>query len=104
MFSVVTCDRYSDWSLHVPPSSPSLEARDQGWRVEVLRKGNSLWVLVDGQKLREVRWAFVDDDDDVGKDTEMWVGVMAARPADGQEGLEVGFEGLEVELDDGDDG
>ena len=102
MCSVVACDRYSDWSVHASSDGLAVEERTggKGWRGEFGRDKDSLWVLMDGELVRQVRWTFVDDDDDDDdvEDAEMWVGVMVARPADKEDGLEVGFGDLVVEI------
>lgn len=73
--SVVSKDRWADWSLTEVPSG------GQATTLELERDAeNTLWVyLVDGASrvpLREVTWAFEQEET-----VECWIGSYAARPA-----------------------
>lgn len=80
------------------------------------KRTSTLWIyIVEGRggsrekrrAVREVSWVFEDvarneeeEDGAAGKQRECWVGVYAAKPNENEgdeEGLEVVFEGLEVE-------
>ncbi|KAK4570460.1 hypothetical protein LTR86_002540 [Recurvomyces mirabilis] len=100
---VVGTDRFSDWSLAPMPGAGQDDQRTA--RFEAVRDGTTLWVYVvvggERQALREVKWAFLDEGED-GDGVEMKVGVYAAKPTpdagDEKAGVEVNFEGLEVEV------
>lgn len=86
-YSCVTCDRYSDWSLHPINNKAKL-------RIEAVRDGDALWIIADGVRIREPKFAFLEER---RGDEELWIGVTAAKPS--KEGsLEVTFEDLVIEL------
>lgn len=93
---VVGTDRYSDWSL-----CAMFEAGGKARLEAVVEEGETIWVyaVVGGkrQPLREVKWVF----EGKGRESEVWVGVYAAKPTpdEGDEGrvLEVGFEDVILE-------
>lgn len=100
--STVTCDLFSDWSL----ASEGIKDAGEGKMSVTLElekdpKGGALWIYaIDGEErkpLREVTWIL-----NLDEDVEMWVGVYAATPImEGRgegDGLEVRFEGWELEL------
>lgn len=69
-------------------------------RIEMVReKDVSLGIyLIEGgerRRIRQVNWAFVDEDEGA---TECWVGVYAAKPAKEGGELVVSFKELEIEL------
>ncbi|KAJ5179908.1 hypothetical protein N7492_003118 [Penicillium capsulatum] len=87
--SVVTRDRWADWSLRPIPSGGNAAT------LEFAREADdSLWIyLVEGEQrspLREVTWIF---EKEVG---ELWIGVYAAQPSEG-DGLAVKFSDLVIE-------
>ncbi|CAF9907832.1 MAG: hypothetical protein GOMPHAMPRED_005998 [Gomphillus americanus] len=84
-FSCVVCDRFSDWSLH------PLEGKQ---RIEAVREGDALWILAGGKRIREPKFAFIEERKG---DAEMWIGVTAAKPSKEGE-LQVRFEDLEIEV------
>lgn len=108
--STVGCDKFADWSLTPLPvsasaSSSSVSNSKEGYASVTLElekdaKEGTLWVyIVDGEErfpIREVTWVL-----DV-EETEIWIGVYAATPImEGRvegEGLEVRFEGWELEI------
>ena len=92
--STVATDGWSDWSLRpsVTEASATVEM--------VSEEDGSLWIyLIDGEggrsPMREVTWWGALDGE-----TEVWVGVYAARPdPEGRGGeLEVRFSGLKIEI------
>lgn len=122
--STVGCDRWADWSLHDPPlTNGKVTMEIEREVVSNAKKGekrtSTLWIYVveEGggsrekrRAVREVSWVFEDvvrneeeEDEErgaAGKERECWVGVYAAKPKRNEgdeEGLEVVFEGLEVE-------
>lgn len=72
--------------------------------VEFERKAGSdaLWAywVINGEKkpVREVTWAFIDEEDGIGK---VWVGVYAARPAKVGTDLQFDFSNFAVEDENG---
>lgn len=72
--SVVSKDRWSDWSL-TPLSSGRNAAT-----IEMVREHGALWIyLIEGNErvpLREVTWAFEHDDT-----AQCWIGAFAAKPS-----------------------
>lgn len=93
---------FSDWSL-----SPVTPANATSARFLIERDGSELWVYaVDEDErpdagrypLRELTWAFLEDR--ANEDTEIWVGVYAAKPTyeedDLTQGIEVFFENLVI--------
>ena len=90
--SVVTKDRWADWSLlPVPSGGPAAT-------IELVRESdNSLWIyLVEGvQKspIREITWVFSEENV-----KECWVGVYAARPSREGGDLSVNFGHLIIDL------
>lgn len=89
--SVVTKDRWADWSLLQIPSGGNAAT------LELVREADgSLWIyLVEGTEkspIREVTWVFQEADVE-----EFWVGVYAARPSNGGE-LSVNFRDLGIDL------
>ena len=103
--SVVSCERWADWSLHPLPPESVRSAHEAKVSLVMERKvepngkrGPRLKVSMVGREtriIREVAWAF---EDGVG---ELWVGVLAnqatAAAGDGIEGARVTFEDVEVE-------
>ena len=95
--SVVSCDRFSDWSLCPLPMLGATHATIEAERVET-----TLWIyfVFNGEKraLREVKWAFLEDRE---ADAEMWVGAYAAKPTpetdDAETGIEVTFRDFKLE-------
>jgi len=91
--STVVKDRSADWSL---AQTNIQNGNKVSLLVERHEKDDTLWVYaVDGEKkspLREVTWILSEKGD-----SEVWVGVYAARPMPGED-LEVKFEGFGLEL------
>lgn len=96
--SSVACDRYADWSLQ------QLAEDTSSVTIEFERKAEedalwAYWVTGSERKpIREVTWAFVNDEDEKG---EIWVGVYAARPAKLGDELRMVFSELAIEDDSG---
>lgn len=94
MISVVTKDRWADWSLR-----PLLVEGSKGARVRMEDTGDgNLWIFVigqDGKKhpVREVTWW-----GEIGADTEVLVGPAAAKPSTEGGDLIVNFKDLELEI------
>ncbi|KAK4170072.1 hypothetical protein QBC43DRAFT_307100 [Cladorrhinum sp. PSN259] len=100
--SVVSCDRWADWSVAPLVSDPS----SPDWTTLSIEKetdehGTSLWVyqvLEEGKRkepIREICWVFGNDDNE---EWEVGVSAMAARPARGEElgELKVDIKNFEV--------
>lgn len=89
--SVVTKDRWADWSLLPVPSGGSAATLEMSREPD-----DSLWVYaVDrGQRspIREVTWIFSEEGVQ-----ETWVGVYTAQPSAGS-GLSVNFANLVINL------
>ncbi|KAJ9605781.1 hypothetical protein H2200_009630 [Cladophialophora chaetospira] len=98
LVGTVAKDRWSDWSLR-PLLAETLSIEGVA-TVEIENASDgSLWVWLvseGGQKLplREVTWW-----GDLAKDTEVWIGIYAAKPAPHGEkdDLVVTFEGLDIQ-------
>ncbi|KAM0713475.1 hypothetical protein Q7P37_010437 [Cladosporium fusiforme] len=101
-FGTVGTYAFSDWSL-----SPVTPGNATSARFLMEREGSELWVYaVDENEgsdagrypLRELTWAFLEDRAE--EDTEIWVGVYAAKPTyeedDPTQGIEVFFEDLVI--------
>lgn len=122
--SAVACDRWADWSLHDPPlANGKVTMEIEREVVNNAKNGekrtSTLWIYIVEERggsrekrraVREVSWVFEDaarneeeveeEDAAAGKQRECCVGVYAAKPNKNEgdeEGLEVVFEGLEVE-------
>ena len=91
--STVVKDRSADWSL---AQTNIKNGKEVTLLVERHEKDDTLWIYaVDGENkapLREVTWILSEDGD-----SEVWVGVYAARPMPGGD-LEVKFEAFELQL------
>ncbi|WYZ35315.1 hypothetical protein EsH8_I_001591 [Colletotrichum jinshuiense] len=100
--STVACDRWADWS--VTPLASFEDSKTITVLVEQGRDGlgKSFWVYYvkqDGTKepLREICWVYGDDDAS-GKDWNLTVGALVARPAkETKESLEVQFKDFDVQ-------
>ncbi|KAJ0165121.1 Uncharacterized protein CTA2_12319 [Colletotrichum tanaceti] len=100
--STVACDRWADWSI--APLAGFEETKSITVLVEKGRDGLGLglWVYYvkqDGSKepLREICWLYGDDDAS-GKDWNLTVGALVARPAKDAKGdLEVHFKDFDVQ-------
>ncbi|KAK4228606.1 hypothetical protein QBC38DRAFT_151620 [Podospora fimiseda] len=103
-FSVVSCDRWADWSvtpLLPDPSNPDWTT------LSIVKEGDehgiSLWVyqVLDGwrrkEPIREICWVFGDSING-GEGWEISVSAMAARPAKGEEKGELKVEGKDLEV------
>ncbi|GAB7364568.1 hypothetical protein MBLNU230_g5375t1 [Neophaeotheca triangularis] len=107
--STVVADRVSDWSLCPLPGSSETASGGVSATVEVVDLGEKVVVnalLEDGGKvvLREVPWILLAGDE--GAVGEVWIGVYVAKPTADEGGweaggLEVRFEGLEIEVMEG---
>lgn len=89
--SVVTKDRWADWSLRPLPKSGA-----KSGRIQIESEGNNLWVYVideDGKKLptREVTWWGEFD-----PSVELEVGIAAAKPSTEGGDLTVNFTDYEL--------
>jgi len=91
--STVVKDRSADWSL---AQTNIKNGKEVTLLVERHEKDDTLWIYaVDGENkapLREVTWILSEDGN-----SEVWVGVYAARPMPG-DNLEVKFEAFELQL------
>lgn len=91
--STVAKDRWSDWSL-----LPIIPPGGHGATIEMVREDGSLWIYLNqGVKrtpIREVTWAFEDEDEGI----ECWVGIYAARPSAEGGDLVVSFRHLVIDL------
>ncbi|KAJ5894490.1 hypothetical protein N7495_006181 [Penicillium taxi] len=89
--SVVSKDRWADWSLLPVPSNGVAATLEMAQEVD-----GSLWIyLVDGLEkapIREVTWLFQEENV-----KECWVGVYAARPSEEGGDLEVNFRDWNLE-------
>ncbi|KAJ0316394.1 hypothetical protein COL5a_011592 [Colletotrichum fioriniae] len=100
--STVACDRWADWSI--TPLAAFEDTKSITVLIEQERDfmGPSFWVYYvkqDGTKvaLREICWVF-GDDDCTGKDWNLTVGALVARPAkDAKSDLEVQFKDFDVQ-------
>lgn len=100
VLGVVGTDRFSDWSL-CPMSKGEKKAT-----FEFRKEGSTLWVfaIMNGshQPLREVKWAFLDNESQSNQQSEMRIGVYAAKPTADQGNaeapIEVLFEDLFLEI------
>ncbi|TDZ20885.1 Uncharacterized protein C8034_v006165 [Colletotrichum sidae] len=100
--STVSCERWADWSI--TPLSALEETKAVTVSIEKSYDvhGVGLWVYYvkqDGTKeaLREICWVY-GDDDHTGKDWNVTVGALVARPAKDATGeLKVQFEDFDVQ-------
>ncbi|KAK5945771.1 hypothetical protein PMZ80_002979 [Knufia obscura] len=94
LISVVTKDRWADWSLR-----PLLNPKSKSARVRIENTGDgNLWAYVvgeDGKKhpVREVTWW-----GELEADTEILIGPAAAKPSTEGGNLEVSFSDFELNL------
>lgn len=118
--STVACDRWADWSLTpLPETYGNAAAGPEAVTIEMERyvidgeaadtlaiyvvqklKNEEAEPVERRQLVREVTWVF--EPALVEKDSECWVGVMAAKPTrdedEPERALEVTFEDLEIEM------
>lgn len=98
LIGTVAKDRWADWSLR--PLLAETKSTESAATVEMENASDgSLWIWLvseEGKKLplREVTWW-----GDLAKETEIWIGVYAAKPAPHGEkdDLVVKFDGLEIQ-------
>lgn len=100
--STVSCDRWADWSI--TPLAAFEDSKSITVTIEKGRDGLGLgfWVYYikrDGTKepLREICWVYGDDDSS-GKDWNLTIGALVARPAkDAKDDLVVQFKDFDVQ-------
>ncbi|TFK60060.1 hypothetical protein BDN72DRAFT_905297 [Pluteus cervinus] len=103
--SVVVTRDWSDWSVadfrlqspgggggigvqRVEVSVERIKANEGGW-------GPSLLVKVNEEVIREVTWAYAQEEDGI---EEVWVGVYGARPTEAEGDLKIEVEAFSVEV------
>ncbi|KAF6814318.1 hypothetical protein CMUS01_12658 [Colletotrichum musicola] len=100
--STVSCDRWADWSITPVAAFGDTKFITVSVEKEQDSLGVSFWVYFvrqDGTKepLREICWVFGDDDSS-GKDWNLTVGALVARPAkDAKDSLTVQFKDFDVQ-------
>lgn len=97
--SVVSADRWADWSLQ--PQSDKAITLEFERKVQADQLQSALWVYVvhgsERRPIRKVTWVFEEDQDAASGQQDIWIGAYAARPHDGSDALQVHFSNLTVE-------
>lgn len=106
--STVCTDNWSDWSVAPAPSPDDVQHGKKSITIEVKKTPNvdgsfpSVWVYaIDGDKrteLREIAWVYAQEG---GKDWDLEIAAMAARPnKEAQDSFHAQFSAVEIEEDD----